>query len=73
MAFRTNTVAAAGHDLDASACREGLACFGMKNRLGVTPAKPKPKRQACKGPKRAPRPSIDEKGRITKIIYPKAA
>ena len=52
MAFRTNTVACIDHDIDASAQTDGLAHQRMK-RSGVTIGKPKDKRRACKGPKKA--------------------
>ena len=47
--FRTNTVAEAGHDVDASAEREAA---NMRPMRVVTISRPKPKRQACKGKKR---------------------
>jgi len=72
MAFRTNTVACSNHNIDESAQTDGLAHQRMK-RSGVTAGKPKDRRQANKGPKMALRPSIDESGRITRIVYPKAA
>ena len=70
--FRINTVAFAGHDIDASAQTDGLAHRRMK-RNGVTRGKPNDRRMANKGPKTALRPSHDEAGRITRIVYPKAA
>lgn len=56
--FRINTIAFAKHDIDKSAQTDGLA-HGRMKRNGVTQGKPKDRRQACKGPKRAPRPMFD--------------